>query len=181
MLRIQIQVNPPIMVPLRARLFRFTTEEGIDTKDFAEKTGMSVMSVNSMIRHAKGNAKLYEEMVELGYSDESFPVWWYSPGRAGQEGDAVEQQGITGHEGEQIAEKGIEGREEEDFEPTPPDTPAPREGRLARPALPLPAKVCPPLLRSPMLSFPCCRIGGSRRSLQGGGCILRSRQMAGSC
>ncbi len=31
-----------------------------------------------MIRHAKQNAKLYEEMVALGFSDESFPVWWYS-------------------------------------------------------------------------------------------------------
>ncbi len=39
---------------------------------------MALMTVNSMIRHAKQNAKLYEEMVELGYSDESFPVWWYS-------------------------------------------------------------------------------------------------------
>ena len=82
-------------------LFRFTTKEDIDTKDFAEKTGMVIMSVNSMIRHAKQNAKLYEEMVELGYSDKSFPVWWYSPAREGTEVKTVEQGGTTLKEGEQ--------------------------------------------------------------------------------
>ncbi len=53
------------------------------------------MSVNAMIRHAKQNAKLYEEMVELGYSDESFPVWWYSPGREGTGAKTVGQGGTT--------------------------------------------------------------------------------------
>jgi len=155
-LRIQIQVNPPIMVPLRARLFRFTTEEGIDTKDFAEKTGMALMSVNSMIRHAKQNAKLYEEMVALGYSDESFPVWWYSPAREGTEVKTIgqggttlqegEQGGTTLQEGEQIEGRSTELQEGEGFAPTPPDTPAPREGRPALPesspsssSLPVPA------------------------------------------
>ena len=118
-----------------------------------------------MIRHAKGNAKLYEEMVELGYSDKSFPVWWYSPGREGTEGTTLqegEQGGTTLKEGEQIEERGREGREEEDFAPTLPDIPVPREARPAlpgssppSPSQPLPAKVFPPLLRFPMLSFPC--------------------------
>ena len=104
---------------------------------------MAVLSVNSMIRHAKGNAKLYEEMVALGYSDDSFPVWWYSPGREGTEAKTVgqggttlqegEQGGTTLQEGEQIAGRGTELQEGEDFAPTPPDTPVPKE---ARPALP---------------------------------------------
>ena len=93
---------------------------------------MAVLSVNSMIRHAKGNAKLYEEMVALGYSDDSFPVWWYSPGREGTEAKTVGQGGTTLQEGEQIAGRGTELKEGEDFAPTPPDTPVPKE---ARPAL----------------------------------------------
>jgi hypothetical protein len=62
---------------------------------------MALMSVNSMIRHAKQNAMLYEEMVELGYLDESFPVWWYSPAREGTEEKTVGQEGTTLQEGAQ--------------------------------------------------------------------------------
>jgi hypothetical protein len=54
-----------------------------------------------MIRHAKQNVKLYAEMVELGYSDESFSAWWYSPGREGIEAKTVEQSGTTSKEGVQ--------------------------------------------------------------------------------
>jgi hypothetical protein len=96
---------------------------------------MAVLSVNAMIRHAKQNATLYEAMVELGYLDESFPVWWYSPGREGTEVKTVGQGGTTSKEGEQIAGRRTELQEGEDFAPTPPDTPAPREGSLTRPAL----------------------------------------------
>ena len=116
-----------------SRLFRFETYEDIDVKDFAEKTGMSVMSVNSMIRHAKLNAKLYEEMVGLGYLDKSFPVWWYSPAREGTEAKTVEQPRTTLEEGEQIEGTRTELEEGEGYEPTPPDTPAPKEGRPALP------------------------------------------------
>ena len=107
-------------------------EEDIDAKDFAAKTGMAVNSVSSMIRHAKLNKKLYAEMVALGYSDATFPAWWYSPGREGTEG-------TIGQEGEQIEERGSEGRKGKDFAPTHPDTPLPSEAGLGRPPLPLPA------------------------------------------
>ena len=120
-----------------SRLFRFTTEEDINPKDFAEKTGMAIMSVNSMIQHAKLNTKLYEEMIELGYSDDAFPVWWYSPGREGTEAKTVGQGGTTAKEGEQIEGRRTETEEGEGYEPTPPDTPAPKEGRPALPAPPL--------------------------------------------
>ena len=129
----------------RARLFRFTTEEDINPKDFAEKTGMALMSVNSMIRHAKQNAKLYKEMVELGYSDESFPVWWYSPGREGTGVKVVGQGGTTLQEGEQIEGRSTELKEGEDYAPIPPDITPPKEGR---PALPEPS------LRSATLPTP---------------------------
>ena len=79
---------------------------------------MALMSVNSMIRYAKLNAMLYEEMVELGYSDDSFPVWWYSPGRVGTGVKVVGQGGTTEKEGEQIEGRSTELKEEEGFAPT---------------------------------------------------------------
>jgi len=72
---------------MRARLFRFTNEGDIDAKEFAKKTGMAVLSVNSMIRHAKGNAKLYEEMVELGYSDDSLARLVVQPWKGRNKGE----------------------------------------------------------------------------------------------
>lgn len=102
---------------------------------------MALMSVNSMIRHAKLNSTLYEEMIALGYLDKSFPVWWYSPGREGTKAKTVGQGGTTGEGGEQIAGRSTELEEGEDFAPTPPDIPASREGR-------------PALHESPVLSYP---------------------------
>jgi len=102
-----------------------------------------------MIRHAKLNAKLYAEMVELGYSDESFPVWWYSPGREGTGVKVVGQGGTTEEGGGQIGGRSTELEGGEDFAPTPPDTPVPKEGR---PALPEPPVLSSPVLSSPVLS-----------------------------
>jgi hypothetical protein len=141
LLRIQIQITPSIMVPLRARLFRFTTEEGIDTKDFAEKTGMAIMSVNSMIRYAKGNAKLYEEMLAAGYTDGEFPSWWFSPARVAELRQDPAQRTLTDAEVAEGAEDRIdvdkaEGAEgAEGYDPTPPRIPTPREAESGRPAL----------------------------------------------
>jgi len=132
-----LHLSAPARLEAYSRLFRFTQEEDIDTKDFAEKTGMAIMSVNSMIRHAKQNAKLYEEMVELGYLDESFPVWWYSPGREGTMAKTAGQPRTTAEEGEQIEGRRTESKEGEDFAPTPPDTPVPKEARPALPESPL--------------------------------------------
>jgi hypothetical protein len=81
---------------------------------------MAIMSVNSMIQHTKLNATLYEEMVELGYSDGEFPVWWYSPGREGTGAKTVGQGGTTLKEGEQIEGRRTELQEGEDYAPTPP-------------------------------------------------------------
>jgi hypothetical protein len=67
------------------RLFRFKKEDEIDVRDFAKKTDMNVQSVISMVKQARMNAKLYEWMVQAGYSDEEFPAWWYSPARDAEE------------------------------------------------------------------------------------------------
>jgi len=72
-------------------------------------------------------------MVAAGYTDAELPVWWYSPGREGTGVKTVEQGGTTLQEGKQIEGKSTELKEGEDFAPTPPDTPVPKE---ARPALP---------------------------------------------
>jgi len=77
---------------------------------------------------------LYEEMVKEVYSDGEFPVWWYSPAREGTTAKTVEQPRTTSEEGEEIEGRRTETKEGEGYEPTPPDTPAPREGRPALPA-----------------------------------------------
>jgi hypothetical protein len=103
------------------------------------RTGIAVLSVNAMIKHAKTNPRLYEDMVELGYSDSTFPSWWYSPARDGTEGQQVEQQridaeeGRTGaQEGEETAGKRTQTQAEAGYAPTPPDKPRPKEARPTR-------------------------------------------------
>jgi hypothetical protein len=55
-----------------------------NAEDFAEKTGMNYNSVVSMLKQARSNRTLYEQMLEAGYTDAEFPAWWFSPrsGRA---------------------------------------------------------------------------------------------------
>ena len=110
------------------------------------RTGIAVLLVNAMIKHAKTNPRLYEDMVELGYSDSTFPSWWYSPARDGTEGQQVEQQRIDAEEGRTGAQEGEEtaGRRTErvggeEYAPTPPDQPRPIGDRSTRPAVPVPA------------------------------------------
>jgi len=73
-----------------------------------------------MIRHAKLNNKLYEEMVKAGYADEAFPVWWYSPAREGTTGETGAEGGTDKEEGEQIEQPRTVGEEEDPYAPTPP-------------------------------------------------------------
>ncbi len=83
---------------------------------------------------------MYEEMVALGYSDESFPVWWYSPGREGivvEEGETGGKGGTTPEEGGETGGRRTQTKGGEAYAPTSPDTPPPKEGRPALPASPL--------------------------------------------
>ena len=175
------------MVPLRARLFRFTDEADIDTKDFAEKTGMNLQSVISMLKQARFNAKLYEDMLKAGYTDGEFPAWWFSPGRASGEGaKAGETVDVPAEGGEPSIDvdkvDGVEG-----YEVVPPKTPAPREGRPA-----LQAQRSDPILSDAIQAqqgsadFTDAELSylherALRRLHPENGCILRSKQMAGSC
>ena len=173
-----------------SRLFRFTNEEDIDTKDFAEKTGMSINSVNSMIRHAKQNAKLYEEMVAIGYSDTTFPAWWYSPARDGTEVQEVEQPRTEVQEDEETVGKRTPAKAGEEYAPTPPDQPRPIGARSTRPPVPVPASAsdamptpAPASASSGFSDLEICPFfvtRGSPRLLTVSGCERRSRQMAGS-
>ena len=101
----------------------------------ANKTNINQNSVISIIRHAKQNAKLYEEMVELGYSDESFPVWWFSPARGAGTTETPAQRTLTDAEVAEGAEDRTDTLGEEGYDLTPPRTPTPREAGLGRPAL----------------------------------------------
>ena len=103
------------------------------------RTGIAVLSVNAMIKHAKTNPRLYEDMVELGYSDSTFPSWWYSPARDGTEGqqEGEETQEDAQHrtsvqEGEETAGKRTQTQAEARYAPTPPDKPRPKEARPTR-------------------------------------------------
>jgi hypothetical protein len=111
------------------------------------RTGIAVLSVNAMIKHAKTNPRLYEDMVELGYSDSTFPAWWYSPGREGivvKEAEDGGQDGTTLEEGGENGGKRTQSKGEEAYEPTPPDTPKPRIDRSTRPPLPSSSDPLPP-------------------------------------
>jgi len=91
---------------------------------------MNLQSVSSMTKQARSNAKLYEEMLEAGYTDEEFPDWWYSPAR-GAKTAQVPGKDAEGAEVRIDVDK-VEGVEA--YDPTPPRQPASREGRPALPA-----------------------------------------------
>jgi len=116
--------------------------EDIDAKDFAEKTGMSLQSVSSMLKQARSNATLCEEMLAAGYTDGEFPAWWFSPAREAELRQAPAQRTLEQAEGTltlaeqaQVAEGGRDTLGEEGYDPTPPRTPAPKEAGLGRPPL----------------------------------------------
>jgi len=80
-----------------------------------------------MIKQARSNATLYNEMLEAGYTDGEFPDWWFSPAR-GAKTAQVPGEDAEGAKVRKDTQK-VEG--EEGYDPTPPETPTPREGRPA--------------------------------------------------
>jgi len=115
-----------------------------------------VKSVASMIKQAASNATLYDKMLAAGYTDGEFPSWGYSPGRAsGEGGETVDVLAAAGKTVDVLAEGGepsievdkVEGVD--GYDPTPPQTPAPKEGRPA-----LLAQLSDPILSDPMQGSP---------------------------
>jgi len=88
-----------------------------------------------MIKQARFNATLYEEMLEAGYTDGEFPAWWFSPAREAELRQDPAQRTLTQAEGAEVAEDGRDTLGEEGYDPTPPRTPAPKEAGLGRPPL----------------------------------------------
>ena len=145
--------------------------EDIDAKDFAEKTGMSLQSISSMLKQARSNATLCEEMLAAGYTDGEFPAWWFSPAREAEpRQDSAQrtleqaqlrqapaqprqtpaqrtleqaQRTLTEAEVAEGAEDGRETQGEEGYVPTPPRSPPPKEGR---PTIPSSAQLSDPAL-----------------------------------
>ena len=110
-----------------------------------------------MIKQARSNATLYAEMLAAGYTDEEFPEWWFSPARGAGTTQAepaeitlkqAEPAEVTLKQAEQ-AEDGRDKQGEEAYDPTPPRTPASREGR---PALPASAQPSDAIRSDPALS-----------------------------
>ena len=103
---------------------------------------MNVKSVSSMIKQARSNATLYEEMLAAGYTDGEFPAWWFSPSREAEpRQDPAQrtlkqaQRTLTEAEVAEGAEDGRDTLGEEGYDPTPPRTPTPKEAEPGRPAL----------------------------------------------
>jgi hypothetical protein len=103
----------------------------------ANKTNINQNSAISMIRHAKINAGLYQEMRTAGYADEEFPEWWFSPARVDVEQDRlvsseVEQERLVSSE---VESDELKSSDVEVLTPATPRIPAPREEGLGRPVL----------------------------------------------
>ena len=95
---------------------------------------MNMNSVSSMIKQARSNATLYEEMLAAGYTNGEFPAWWFSPAQEAELRQTPAQRTLKQAEQAQQAGEGRDKQGEEAYDPPPPRTPAPREGRPAIPA-----------------------------------------------
>ncbi len=106
-----------------------------------------MQSVISMVKQARSNAKLYEEMLAAGYTDGEFPAWWFSPARDGQTPAQTPAQTEPAADGTlkqaQLAEDGSARQGEQGYDPTPPQKPASREGGLGRPTPAEPSRTQP--------------------------------------
>ena len=89
------------------------------------------MGVVGMVNAAKNSRKLYEEMRSVGFEDDEFPVWWYSPAREQQEQlkEKREQPSAEANGGE--PSRG----EQRALEPVSPRRPVPIDSRRSRPSL----------------------------------------------
>jgi len=92
----------------------------------------------SMISQARRNPKIYDDLRGLGYADEEFPEWWYSPARPPEK-----KQDATRIEPEETRTTQDETRTPESDEehltapgPKSPVAPVPKERVSRRPALP---------------------------------------------
>jgi len=65
-----------------ATLFRWQTEDEINIKKLIDQWDADKMGVMAMMNQARRNPKLYDELRSLGYGDDEFPDWWYSPARS---------------------------------------------------------------------------------------------------
>ena len=76
---------------------------------------MNLQSVSSMLKQARFNATLYEEMLAAGYTDAEFPAWWFSPAREAEPRQTPAQPGEPAADGTlkqaQLAEAAEDGRD----------------------------------------------------------------------
>ncbi len=89
-----------------------------------------MQSVISMVKQARSNAKLYEEMLVAGYTDGEFPAWWFSPARGAGTTETPAQRTLTDAEVAEGAEDRKDTLGEEGYDPTIPRTPPPRRARM---------------------------------------------------
>ena len=115
-------VTPEERLKRYTTLFHFTNEENIDIKKLADQWNANELGIKGMLNQARNNPKLYNDLRELGFMDEEFPEWWYSP--AQNESELPEQPGTTVKSTEQTE---LKVNDPEVLDPVPPIAPASRE------------------------------------------------------
>ena len=117
-----------------ATFFRFEQEEDIDVNKLAEQWGVEARGIAGMISGAKSSEKLYQDLRRLGYEDDEFPDWWWSPARD----QSVEDVSKSVEDTSKVVSSSsdVSGREQDvRLTPQRPRTPAPIEPIPGRPLL----------------------------------------------
>ena len=109
-------------------LLQFEKAEDIDTRVLAKQWGVHRLGVSGMISAAKNRNKLRNEMESLGYGDNEFPEWWYRSSREPQSSDMSSEVPTSPEKSSKV-----QSSTEKTYEPIPPRTPAPKEGRRGKP------------------------------------------------
>jgi len=83
-----------------------------------------------MLNQARNNQNLYHDLLNIGFTDEEFPEWWYSPAR-NQPDDA----GTTVKHPDKVELKSDQLEQDGTLTPATPKTPVPKEEVRGRPLL----------------------------------------------
>ena len=120
-------VSPEERLKRYATLFAFTKETDIDAKILADQWDADLRGVVGMFSAAKQSKTLYDDLRSLGFKDDEFPEWWYSPARD----DVVQERPPSSNGVVNVPSSS----EDVVLRPHTPRNPVPREGGGGRPVI----------------------------------------------